>query len=183
MIEFSLNKTKIQLDFSFFAVLAFCFFLDSNNILLMSFAACIIHETGHLITMLLFHVDIRSLYFYGAGIKLGSCIRYTGFQRKIIILLAGSSANLIICAFAFYSYCHAFAAINLVIGVFNLLSIGDLDGRQIISAVSDQYRLPAILTKTADFMSYVLVLFVSLFYGDIIGITFYLTLLYMFLIR
>lgn len=183
MIEFSVKKTKIQLDFSFFAVLAFCFFLDSDNILLMSFAACVIHETGHLITMLLFDIDIRTLYFYGAGIKLGSYIRYADFKRRMIVLFAGSSANLMTCAFAFYFSCHTFAAINLVIGVFNLLSIGDLDGRQIVTAVSERYQLPAILLKIANFISCVLVLSVSLFYGGSIGITFYLTLLYMLLIR
>ena len=183
MIEFSLNKTKIQFDFSFFAILAFCFSLDSNNILPMSFAACVIHETGHLVTMLLFHIEIGSLYFYGAGIKLGSYIEYADFKRRMIVLFAGSSANLITCAFAICTNWYTFAAINFVVGVFNLLSVGDLDGRQILSAVSDRLHLPAVWTKIANFMSCVLVLSVSLFYGDSIGITFYLTLLYMFLIR
>lgn len=183
MIEFSVNKTKIQLDFSFFAVLAFCFFLDSNNILLMSFAACVIHEAGHLVVMLFYNINIRTLCFYGAGIKLSSCCEYADFKKRIAILLAGSTTNLIICMLSLCLNLYSFAAINLVTGFFNLLSVGDLDGRQIVSAVSEHYGLPATMHKTINFISLCTIIAVSMFFGDSIGITFYLTLLYMLLLK
>lgn len=183
MIEFNLRKTKIQLDFSFFAVLAFCFFLDRNNILFMSFAACVLHETGHLITMLLFRIDIRTLCFYGAGVRLGACLNNTAFGKRIAVLLAGSSANLLTCALTLCLGFNLFAAVNLMIGIFNLLSIGDFDGKQIITAVTEQFDFPCAIPKVSTVISCIIVISISLYYTDSIGITFYLTLLYMLLIR
>ncbi len=183
MIEFNVKNIRIGLDFSFFAVMAFCFFLDKNGILMMSLAACVLHETGHLIAMIFFDIEIRSLYFFGAGIKLGCDIRKEGLGKSIIVLLAGSAANMIACIFSFSVCAYSFAAVNLVIGIFNLLSIGDLDGKQLVLILSERYLLSTLWLKLSTLFSCALVILLSLFCGKDIGITFYLTLLYMLMIR
>lgn len=183
MIEFSVKKTKIQLDFSFFAVLAFSFFLDKNGILLMSFAACIIHELGHLFAMLIFDVDIRSLCFYGAGIKLGCNIDRSHFKSSLLIYSAGCAANILFLVASIIFGSYKFAAINAVMCLFNILAIGDLDGSQIISLISDRYKLSGLWLRIVKISSYISVIITSLIIGDRVGLTFYFTLIYMLLTR
>ncbi len=183
MIEFNTNRIRIVLDFSFFAVLAFCFFLDNNGILLMSVAAMTIHELGHLIAMLISDIRISSLHFYGAGIKIGGDIRTAGIRKSIRVLSAGVVANMIACLVSLIAGSYYFAAVNLVIGAFNLLCIGDLDGKQLVLVMTELHRLPEALVRLSGLLSYSLVILISIFCGSTLGFTFYLTLIYMLLIR
>lgn len=179
MIELNTKSVAIRLDFSFFAALAFGFFLDTNGIMLMSLAACLIHEMGHLVMMMIFDVRVSSICFYGAGICIGADFDMARLLKKVIILSGGIISNIIMCAVAICSAAYIFAAVNLAIAAFNLLAIGNLDGCKIVKAVSDSFRWSDMWLKCFNVISVLIIIAFSLLYGENISISFYATLLYM----
>lgn len=183
MIEFKVFKTLIQMDFSFFAVLALCFFLDSNGLIFASLTACLLHETGHLLMMLVFRLDINSVIFYGAGIRLCCNIERLDCGRKTAVLGAGCAVNLLSYAVSFLCGSYAFASINLMMCAFNLIPIGDLDGAQLADAVCERYRPHRLITYALKLLPLGFLAAVVIMYGGNIGVSFYLTALYMCCIR
>jgi len=183
MIEIKLKNTALCFDFSFFAVMALCFFLDNNGICLLSLTACLCHELSHLAVMLICNADINAVVFYGAGVKINCELSALSTGKRFAVLAAGCVMNcmLYICAlwFGFYE----FAAINLVIGVFNLLSVGSFDGAQMADIISVKHPLCA---KLMHIMSIVIVTCVgasAIIYGKNLAPTFFLTIIYMLLLK
>lgn len=136
MLELKLGRVTAAFDFSFFAAVALLALLNGNYALL-GLAACFWHEIGHLIAMKLRKIPVKRLVFYGAGIKIvpDKLISFTGFGTGFWVLISGSAANFTAAA----ALCSAenadiklFAAINLVIGLFNLLPLWYLDGGKLL---------------------------------------------------
>lgn len=133
MIELKLRKTLLRLDFSFFAVVALYMILDSSGLGVSALAACGLHELSHLIVMTLFNIPADEITFYGAGIKITSPkTDEKGGIARVLILLAGCAANFSL-ALLFWRFGNFTAsAINLCIGIFNLLPLGELDGAMLL---------------------------------------------------
>lgn len=136
MFELNFNKLTVVFDFSFFAAVALLTLL-SGNYALLGLTACIWHELGHLIFMRICGIPVKRMVFYGAGIKIvpDKLIDFTGFRTSFLILIGGSGANFALAA----ALCpinspaaRLFAAINALIGTFNLLPLQYLDGGKII---------------------------------------------------
>lgn len=125
-------KTKVRLDFSFFAVIAL-FALFEDGFGLAALICCFLHETAHLIVMLILGIPIEEITFYGAGIRISSSrIEYEKPLSKAVVLISGCLMNFLCAAiFAYFGYDLA-AMISLLTGIFNLLPIGELDGAKLI---------------------------------------------------
>ncbi len=111
--------------------------IGNNRYALFGLAACIWHELGHLAVMRICGISVKRLLFYGAGIKIvpDKQIDFTGFRSQLIVFLAGSAANFVaagLLAASENSAVRIFAAVNSVIGAFNLLPLQYLDGGKII---------------------------------------------------
>jgi stage IV sporulation protein FB len=153
MIKTRFAGVEIGADFTFFAVIAIFLALDSTGFALMSLAVCIIHEAGHLTAMLIYSRRPDSIMFRGGGIKIS--FDYTrGSNLKgdsVFILCAGSAVNIGLFFALYFSlpktdiYPVMFAVLNLVIGVFNLLPIGCLDGKRLL-----EMFLPKKVLKAAE---------------------------------
>lgn len=133
MIELKFNRTRVQMDFSFFAVIALFMLFDKDGFGITAFICCVIHELAHLIVMLIFGIPAEQITFYGAGIRIfSSRIEYEKPLRRVIVLSAGCALNFL-CAviFALTGYDLA-AVISLFTGIFNLLPIGELDGAALV---------------------------------------------------
>jgi Zn-dependent protease len=129
-----IKKKKIRVDFTFFATIALFFYLDKSGYGLMSIAACVIHETGHLLAIFAERKKLDSITFYGGGIK----IRGTeNLDASVLVLTAGSLMNIAVFAvlyfhFSLISTLQIFAIINLVVGIFNFLPLKHFDGGRLI---------------------------------------------------
>lgn len=144
MVELKLKRTLLQLDFSFFAVLALYLLLDESGFGLAALAACAMHETAHFIAMTVFGVRVERLTLYGAGIRITSmAIERAKTLHRVIILAAGCAVNFIAAVFFWQMREYAASAVNLFIGTFNLLPMGELDGAGLL-------RLAAIRFCRAD---------------------------------
>ncbi|MCL1789157.1 MAG: site-2 protease family protein [Oscillospiraceae bacterium] len=136
---------EIGVDFTFFAVITMFLTLDTTGFALMSLFVCAIHECGHLIAMLIGGHKPNSIFFKGGGIRLSN-----SGADSVFILIAGSAVNLGL-FFALYFtlpktdiYPVMFAVLNLVIGVFNLLPVGCLDGKRILETFLPNRILRAV---------------------------------------
>lgn len=133
MISFTLNKTEIRLDFSFFAAVAIFVLLDRTGQSITALAACITHEMAHLISMWCFSVNASSITFYAAGISVNSeQLEFTPFGVRLSVYSAGAAMNIIVAVALFLLGRKLEGFINLFTGLINLLPIGGLDGARIL---------------------------------------------------
>ena len=95
-------------------------------------SALIIHEMGHILTAYIFGEKVSVFYI----LPFGFCCRLKN-QSKVKkenmmkILIAGPATSIIV-AGLFVFWTKEFALVNLLLGVFNLLPVGKLDGGRII---------------------------------------------------
>ena len=133
MVSFSIGSMKVGFDFSFFAVTAIFFALDDSGYGIFCIAACLCHEAGHLVLLLLTGHVPESLIFSGSGI----CIKQRE-EASVPVLAAGCTVNFTLFIVFYFLleqnsvYKLIFAGCNLCIGILNLLPIGELDGKKLL---------------------------------------------------
>jgi Zn-dependent protease len=141
MIELKLKTMVLRLRFDFFAAVAVLFLFYDEKIALWGLYAAIIHEAGHLIAMFFCDIPVKSVTLYGAGISIDTkhSRDFLPCATELFILFAGAAVNFAVCAYCAVFFENAavklFGAINLVIGLFNLLPLSSFDGGRIISAL------------------------------------------------
>ena len=165
MVSFKLGKIRISLDFSFFAVLGLVCVFDSGGYGILYLSACLCHETAHLAVMAVKGHLPKEIIFSGGGI----CIRQSD-SFSFAVLAAGSAVNFIlfgIFRFGFQQdsiYKMIFAAANLCVGVFNLLPMGDLDGKRLI----EELLIKHCGLKAAEFTANVLQTATCVIWGGLV---------------
>lgn len=133
MLELKIRKTRIRLDFSFFAVLTLFLMLDNTSFGIAALAACGIHEFSHLLVMTFCGIPAEEITFYGAGVRISSPkADKARTVPKLCVLAAGCAANFLVSAAYWFYGNDAAAVINLLTGVFNLLPIGEHDGAEMM---------------------------------------------------
>ncbi len=136
MFEFKVGSITAAFDFSFFAAVTLTALLGGGYAAI-GLGACIWHELGHLAVMTVLSIPVKKVFFYGAGIKIitDRQLEYAPFKTGFAVLIAGSAANFAAASVLYQSgdtNFKLFAAVNLVIGAFNLLPLQNLDGGKII---------------------------------------------------
>lgn len=186
MIELKIKKILLRLDFSFFAVIALFLLLDTTGFGLMALSACALHELAHMLVMAAFGIFSDEITFYGAGIRITS--ERTEFAKpavKALILSAGCAANFMLTVIFWHSGRFEIAAINLFIGVFNLLPIGELDGAGLLKLLIIRLCRPEnvdrILCVTGAIFS-VICIAVIIFFGKGVSFTLITTALYFIIV-
>ncbi len=147
MIEFSVKGVKVRFTFWFFAVITVMLLIDRTGLSLMGLVACMLHELGHLLMFFLVGHTPREISFEASGIRLCKTSPLICYPKELLVLLSGSAVNLLLCL-VFYLFLPTpggllFAAVHLVLGLFNLLPVGTLDGGRIV-------RLLLLLKLTPD---------------------------------
>jgi len=170
MLEIKFKYFVLAFDFSFFAVVSLMLLLSNNEYVIMCVLACLWHEAGHLIAMLLTNVRINRICLYGGGIRISPDKMFyfttTGVQLKV--LLAGSTMNLI--AFLLLrnsqsEILYSFAMINAAIGAFNMLPLQFLDGGKILVQIIRglcSYQYAVMLECYLKWINVVMILIVML---------------------
>jgi Zn-dependent protease len=135
MFLFKLRDTDISVDIGFLTVIA-AISLTGGKISGYSFAACIIHEFGHLIEIYFSGNSVKNVAFNISGIKIVRREnRLASFGSDIAVLLAGPGANICAALIAFFisgSSDSEFIAVNIVLAAFNLLPFISLDGGSVM---------------------------------------------------
>lgn len=132
MISFKAGGIEFNMDFSFFAVIGVVLAFDGSGYGGLYLAACFCHELAHLLAMVIEGKAPERMVFNGGGIGILS-----REEPSFFVLVAGCFVNFaLFVIFAFILrqdsiYKPVFAFSNLCSGIFNLLPIGELDGKRI----------------------------------------------------
>ena len=99
------------------------------------FSALIFHEAAHIAALRVCGARLVSLSPSGIGLR----IRYAGAslspRARLAIALSGAAANLALAIASAALGAFFFAAVNLVLAIFNLLPIEGLDGGEALSVI------------------------------------------------
>lgn len=128
-MNFTVNKTKISVDFSFFLLLSFAVFYGYKNaVLIILFSS--LHELGHLLCLVLLKAYPKkiSVSFYGISMKYDSIISKF---KEMLIIISGPAVNLIL-------YLILKDDINLALLLINLYPVLPLDGGRLINLLSEK---------------------------------------------
>ncbi len=130
-MRFKVKNTEIYLSFTFFAVLLVLLCVGQLRICLYSLVSSLIHETVHIIFILIFSGGISSITISGFGAN----IKRTNDDllkpsKEAIISFSAPVINLIVSLvlYLIYEKHTIFGTINMIIGIFNLLPYYTFDG-------------------------------------------------------
>lgn len=139
MIEFKVKSVIYRLDFSFFLLWAMMYLLGRERLILPMFLACLVHEMGHIVPMVISGRKIKSIEFSGTGIKIVPIYdRLLSKRCDIIIMISGCLSNFLLTAIVFIFKVYPLydvAYISLSLGIFNALPIKSLDGYDVLQLI------------------------------------------------
>lgn len=123
-----MRRGRLEITGGFFLLLAWLNYLDRQALVPLALAACALHELGHYGTILALGGDVKLLRLTAVGAEM-VLSRPMGYFQEGLAALAGPGVNLLLAAAA----CRwegglTFSGVNLVLGCFNLLPLGRLDG-------------------------------------------------------
>jgi stage IV sporulation protein FB len=137
-------KTHVTISLYFAVLIACILILDRTGLAAFALLCALIHECGHLLALHVMKLPVEkvSLKIFGINITLrnGSTMSY---KQETILAVSGSAANFLTCLPAYVLYLFkifpqqsgAVFAFSLVLGVFNMLPIGALDGGRALQAL------------------------------------------------
>jgi len=129
---FRIKRLYLCVSWYFFLIIVWALFTDKIESFLLCLLALIFHEFGHIFVINILKENINIFYV----LPFGFCCRLKN-QNKISdknmmrILLAGPVTSFCVSGL-FCLWTKEFALINFIIGLFNLLPIGELDGGRIM---------------------------------------------------
>jgi len=135
---FHIKKLYICISWYFFIMLAWILLTNKIEAFLLCLFSLIIHELGHIVAIYALKEKISVLYI----LPFGFCCRLRN-QNKISnknmikILLAGPAFS-IFAAGLFILWTKELSIVNFIIGIFNLLPIGSLDGGRVVKVIENK---------------------------------------------
>lgn len=126
-----MHRTELLISKWFPLHLALATMILPVKVLIAVFLSIFIHELGHLIMIKWFNLPVYSIKLNLNGARISTSPMTS--QQELLCAAAGPLSNFIILLFA--KYYPLLAACSLVHGVFNLLPIGKMDGKRILTAI------------------------------------------------
>lgn len=171
MLRFRISGLSICLDFSFFLAVSTALLVADELIVYSGFLACAVHEAGHLLAMLACGIYPEKLKLYGGGICIfADKATLLNPPRRVLILLSGAAVNLAFFA-VFHTKMPLFAAINLIVGLFNLLPFQCFDGGAVIALAAQRalsvraYRIYERASAVFDCLITILLTALNIFFS------------------
>lgn len=173
-MSFKIGRVRIKISFLFFAVLTMAFAVDKKQIVIITLICSALHEIGHISALFLFGSYPDEIAFGAFGVRIQqNGYTLSDFQQAVVVL-CGPLVNivlfvlLLVANIVFESrILLTVSAVNLVIGVFNLLPILPLDGGRVLFMVLNVFLDQKTACKIMRLIC-VIVLLVIIFSGFLI---------------
>lgn len=140
-MRIKIKDTEIKITVLFMGLLLLLLLFDKSGYILPCIFAVVIHETGHLIPMLILNSAPKEINLIPGSLQIVRKIEAKP-KNEIMISLSGpilSLLSFLICYVIFIFSKNevflTFAVINLLYGVFNLLPLKKLDGGEILRLI------------------------------------------------
>lgn len=136
-MKVKLGGTVLRINISFAVAVTLTLIVDESGLCATAFFCCIIHELGHIVTLLILgeKPKLIELSFYGVKLERFGVSGIRSFG-EIIIYASGPTANFALSALLFIfgnaEGVKTAAAVSLCLGLFNLLPCQPLDGGNIL---------------------------------------------------
>lgn len=122
-----------------FVMLLWMLLTDRGGIALMTLAAAILHEGGHVAAARLMRIPLKDLRLDILGARLEICGRVLSYGEEWLLCAAGPLTSLAVAALAFPlwhlgAYPVTFSCASLILGVLNLLPIRTFDGGRMLES-------------------------------------------------
>lgn len=160
VIAVGLFGTEILLDFTAPAWLALLSLMLPRTVLYRTLAACLLHESAHLLTMAVLHRRPSVLRISAAGLCLHmDADALCPTASLVCILLAGAAANGLAAAGLFLCGRYGAASANLSLALLNLLPYSATDGGTLLHFLLTQRCLtqnperPAAVLRTVSLLT------------------------------
>lgn len=132
---YKIKGLYISISWYFFLMIAWAVFTGKISTFLMCLLALAFHEFGHIIAIYLYKEKINVFYI----LPFGFCCRLKNQSKvkkenMLKILIAGPATSIIVAGLIVF-WTKEFALVNFIIGIFNLVPIGSLDGGRIIKNI------------------------------------------------
>ncbi len=119
---------KVEATASFFLLTAWLNYLDRQAIVPLAMLACALHELGHYLAIRWMGGTIKLIRLTAIGAEM-VLSRPLNYWQEGLAALAGPGINLLLALiFSSWEWSRLFAGLNLVLGCFNMMPIGRLDG-------------------------------------------------------
>ena len=120
-----------------FVLLLWMLLTDRGGIALLTLAAAILHEGGHIVAAMAMRIPLRELRIDFPGARLDVCGRVLSFGEEWILCAAGPLSSLLLSLLAcplwrFSSHFLTFSCVSLLLGLLNLLPIRTFDGGRML---------------------------------------------------
>ena len=131
---------EIELSLLFSSLICVLLLADKTGLMCLSLCAAAIHETGHLIAMLIFKIKPEKIKFCAYGIIICKNTNKFSYPAQLAVFSGGCIMNFAVSAVLVFLYntthfrpLGSFAVSNLLTGVFSALPICGLDGYDILN--------------------------------------------------
>ena len=130
-MRFRLRQTEILIGYEAVAAMTAALLLDRQGRVICCFLAAVMHECGHLLMMLLFRCQVRSVQLRLFDVSIVAD-EPKSVRADTLIAAAGVMTNLLFAAVC-YPFSRMMCISHLVIGGFNLLPMESLDGGRLLT--------------------------------------------------
>ena len=127
----ALRVGKIDCTAGFAAALCVLRLVAEPDVCAAFLAAAAAHEAGHLLTLRLLGAEILSVRLGFLDARIGT--NTLGYREEAVSAIAGPAASVLFCVL-FRTLAPTFAAISLLLGLFNALPVFPLDGGRALRA-------------------------------------------------
>lgn len=136
-MKFELSGVRVEIGFPFAAAVTLLLLLDRNKTVLPALSCCAVHEAGHLICLFCLESPPRAVVFGVFGMRIERENDKLDYRREALCAAAGPMANFACAAisllFAVWNRSVlSFVALNVGVGIFNLLPVEPMDGAGVI---------------------------------------------------
>ncbi len=145
-MSFKIWGIKIKISFLFFAMLTMVFAMDEKRVAIVTLLSVALHETGHIVALLCFKAYPEEITFGIFGIRILQNKCKLSYSDEAVVVLCGPAVNIVLFViFGVLNYTFEnqilliISAVNLVVGIFNLLPVLPLDGGRALLVVLNSF--------------------------------------------
>lgn len=194
-MQLDAGKTRINLSFSFVAVVTMMLLLCDEQTVLISLFSSFFHEGGHLLFMLIFSEIPERIVFGAFGIRIEADGRKKlTYKKEALISMGGIIGNLVLVFIGLVFYLSykglwsiRLVAVNCFIAFFNMLPVSALDFGRCLEIILSQRlspykaeRLLRVISVCTSVILVVLCILYSIFIGfniSLVAVTVYIILI------